>query len=245
MGTRALWISVIAVILGFCGGFLLANALNRTELATLRGENDRLKNQSGEAKPGDPKLEVNDEEIRRIIADADAKPADFVYQKERGIGVYRYGVMKQDTAFLAESSRILARANQLNPKDHDVVLGLAHSYFDTGYYGKDNKSFEKARETYAKALALKPRDADTQTEIGMTWLLVTPPDYARAITEFQKSLQFDPKNEKTLRFLTEAYARSGNTAEAQKTLARLREANPSSSSLSELATLISQGAPSK
>lgn len=236
---------MVAVIVSFCGGFLLANALNRTELTALRGENDRLKNQSGEAKPGDPKLEVSDEEIRKIIADADAKPADFGYQKERGIGIYRYGAMKQDTALLAESSRILARANQLNPKDHDVIVGLAHSYFDTGYFGKDNKSFEKARETYAKALVLKPVDADIQTEIGMTYFLLAPPDYGRAIIEFEKSLKIDPKYEKALVFLTQSYIKAGNIGEAQNTLAKLREANPSNSSLSELASLISQGAPPK
>ena len=245
MGTRALWISVIAVILGFCGGFLLANAINRTELAVLRGENDRLKNEAAKAKTGDTEAGLSDEEIRSKIASADANPGNFDYQKNLGIALYRYAAMKNDTGLLAESSRILTRANQLNSKDHDVVLSLAHSYFDTGYYGKDNKGFENAREAYAKALLLKPRDADTQTEIGMTYLLVDPPDYARAVTEFQKSLQFDPKNEKTLRFLTEAYARSGKTAEAEKTLAGLREANPANSSLSELATLISQGAQTK
>lgn len=245
MGTRALWISVIAVILSFCGGFLLANAINRTELATLRGENDRLKNEAAGPKTADTEASLSDEEVRSKIASADANPGNFDFQKNLGIALYRYAAMKNDAGLLAESSRILTRANQLNSKDHDVVLSLAHSYFDTGYYGKENKGFEKAREVYAKALALKPRDADTQTEIGMTYLLVDPPDYARAVAEFQKSLQFDPKNEKTLRFLTEAYARSGKTEEAQKALARLREANPSSTSLPELTTLISQGTQSK
>jgi tetratricopeptide (TPR) repeat protein len=246
MGTRALWISVIAVILSFCGGFLLANALNRTELTTLRVENDRLKNEATGSRTNDNRSEPGEEEmVRSKIASADANPGNFDFQKKVGMAIYLYAAAKNDAGLLAESSRILIRANQLNSKDHDVALSLAHSYFDTGYYGKDNKSFEKARGAYAKALALKPRDADTQTEIGMTWLLVEPPDYARAISEFQRSLQFDPKNEKTLRFLTEAYARSGNTGEAQKTLALLREANPASSSLSELATLISQGAQPK
>jgi tetratricopeptide (TPR) repeat protein len=246
MGTRALWISVIAVILSFCGGFLLANALNRNELTALRGENDRLKNEATGPKTGNNEPSPDEEEmVRSKIASADANPGNFDFQKKVGMAIYLYAAAKNDTSLLAESSRILTRANQLNSKDHDVALSLAHSYFDTGYYGKDDKSFEKAREAYAKALALKPGDADTQTEIGMTWLLVEPPDYARAVTEFQKSLQFDPKNEKTLRFLTEAYARSGNAAEAQKSLARLREANPASPSLSELATLISQGSQSK
>jgi tetratricopeptide (TPR) repeat protein len=245
MGTRALWISVIAVILSFCGGFLLANALNRAELTALRGENDRLKNETAAAKTDDAEPSLSEEEIRSKIASADANPGNFDFQKNLGIALYRYAAMKNDTALLAESSRILTRANQLNEKDHDVALSLAHSYFDSGYYNKDNKGFEKAREAYAKALLLKPRDADTQTEIGMTWILVDPPDYARAVAEFQKALLIDPKNEKTLRFLTETYARSGNVAEAQKTLARLRETNPANSSLSELATLISQGAQPK
>lgn len=245
MRTRALWVSVLAVIVSFAGGFLLANALNRAELTALRGENDRLKSQAVSGKTADSEPALSDEEIRSKIAAADANASNFDFQKNLGIALYKYAAMKNDTALLAESTRILARAVQLNPKDHDVAISLAHSYFDTGYYKKDNGAFEKARETYAKSLLLKPRDADTQTEIGMTWFLLDPPDYGRAVTEFQKSLQIDAKNEKTLRFLTEAYIRSGNTAEAQKSLARLREINPGNTSLSELASLISQGAQPK
>ena len=44
MNGKSLSISIIAVILSFVGGFVLANALNRNETDVLRAENARLQN---------------------------------------------------------------------------------------------------------------------------------------------------------------------------------------------------------
>jgi hypothetical protein len=49
MNQKVFWLSIVAVIVSFIGGFLLANALNRNELTTLRAENERLKNTQNEA----------------------------------------------------------------------------------------------------------------------------------------------------------------------------------------------------
>jgi tetratricopeptide (TPR) repeat protein len=239
MGKSTLWLSLIAVIVSFGGGFMLANALNRSELTTLRSENDRLKNGASDTKaPAEPTL--TDEQIRTAIARADASPASFDTQKEHGIGLYRYGALKKDSNIIAEASRLLLRANQLNPKDYEVVLSLAHAYFDTGYYRKENSGFEKARDFYGKALALKPRDANTQTEIAMTYFLLDPPDYARAIPEFEKSLQIDPGHEKTLQFLGQSLAKSGKVGDAEKILEKLRETNPGNAFITELESEITQ-----
>ena len=42
MNGKSLAISIIAVIISFIGGFILANALNRSETDALRAENARL-----------------------------------------------------------------------------------------------------------------------------------------------------------------------------------------------------------
>lgn len=239
MGKSAIWISLIAVLVSFTAGFLLANALNRTELTTLRSDNDRLKKESSDVKSGQAEPTLTDEEIRTKIAEADASPADFSFQKNLGIGLYRYGRMKENVAYIKESSRLLERANQINPKDYDVLVGLGHSYFDTGYYGKQNTGYEKAREVYARAIALKPGDVEVQTEIAMTYFLLDPPDNGKAIAEFQKSLQIDPGHEKTLQFLAQAYAKTNKIPEAEKTLGKLREVNPRNPEIEVITTLIS------
>jgi tetratricopeptide (TPR) repeat protein len=240
MGKSTLWLSFIAIIVSFAGGFMLANALNRTELASLRAENDRLKNSAGDTKTTDGELTVTTEQIRAAIAEADANPRNFDSQKKHGIGLYQYGALKKNPEIIAEASRLLVRANQLDPKDYEVVLGLAHSYFDTGFYKKENAGFEKAREFYVKALTLKPRDADTQTEVAMTYFLLDPPDFGRAIPEFEKSLQINPKHEKTLQYLGQSLARSNRIEDAEKMLAKLREINPRNSFITELESVITQ-----
>lgn len=240
MTKSTLLLSLIAVIVSFFGGFMLANALNRGELATLRTENDRLKNESSGPRPADAEPTLTDEQIRAAIAEADANPGNFDQQKKHGIGLYQYGAFKKNPEIIAEASRFLMRANQLDPKDREVVLGLAHSYFDTGYYKKENSGFEKAREFYTKALALKPRDADVQTEIAMTYFLLDPPDYARAIPEFEKSLLVNPKHEKTLQFLGQSYAKASRIEDAEKMLAKLREINPGNREIAELESVITQ-----
>lgn len=233
-------LTLIAVIVSFGGGFMLANALNRSELATLRTENDRLKNEPTGTRPGDAEPSLTDEQIRAAISEADANPGNFDSQKKHGIGLYQYGAFKKNPAIIVEASRLLQRANELNPKDREVVLGLAHSYFDTGYFKKENSGFEKAREFYTKALAIKPRDADVQTEIAMTYFLQDPPDYARAIPEFEKSLLVNPNHEKTLQFLGHSYANSNRVGDAEKMLAKLREINPGNSFIPELDAVITQ-----
>lgn len=240
MGKSTIWLSLVAIVVSFAAGFMLANTINRSDLAALRAENDRLKSNGGGGGPAETDATLSDEEIRAKIAEADANPGNFDFQRNLGLALYRYAAMKQDVPNLAASSRILLRAYELNPKDQDVVVGLGHSFFDTGFYGKKNDSFEKAREYYGKALQLKPRDVEIQTEIGMTYFLLDPPDNEKAITEFQKSLQIDPKHEKTLQFLAEAYAKMGKTADAEKVLAKLREVSPRSPEIPVITSLIAQ-----
>jgi tetratricopeptide (TPR) repeat protein len=241
MGKSTIWLSLIAIVVSFIAGFMLANTINRGELTMLRSENDRLKTQpvKGQASNQEPTLST--EEIKAKIAEADANPEKFDFQRNLGGALYRYGALKQDVGLITEANRLLLRAHQLNSSDFDVVLALAHSFFDMGHYNKQNDKFVKAREYYTKALALKPGDVEVQTEIAMTYFLLDPPDYERAIPEFQRSLQINPKHVKTLQFLGESYARTNKVTEAENTLATLRDVDPQNPMISQIQALITQG----
>src|SRR5688572_2432592 len=97
MDKKLVWISVLAVVISFIGGFLLANAFNRSELDALRAENARLKNDRTQT-TSQPDLTAD--EIRQRIAEADQNPDDFSFQKNLGIALYRYAAMKQDAELL-------------------------------------------------------------------------------------------------------------------------------------------------
>lgn len=240
MGKSTIWLSLIAILVSFVAGFMLANTINRNELAALKAANDSLQKQPVDPQTGTQEPTLSAEEIRAKIAEADASPDKFDFQKGLGIALYRYGALKQDAALIGEAKRLLERAAKLDPKDQEVILGLAHSNFDIGYYKKENESFVKAREYYLKALGIKPDDVEVQTEVAMTYFLLTPPDYAKAIPEFEKSLQINPKHVKTLQFLSESYARSGKTSEAEKTVATLREVDPNNPMIPQLTALLTK-----
>lgn len=238
MNGKVFWLSIVAVAVSFAGGFLLANALNRNEMNQLRAENGRLTSAADESKQNETGLTLSDDEVRAKIAEADKNPNDAAFQKNLGLALYRYAAMKQDAETLAEVGRLLNRAFENNPKDYEVVITLGNIYFDIGYFKKDNAQFEKARGFYQKALEQKPNDVDVRTDYGLTFFLTQPPEYEKAIAEFQKSLQSNPKHEKTLQVMAQTLLAQNKVAEAEKYVARLKDANANNQYLTQLETQI-------
>lgn len=240
MKNKVLLLSFVGVIASFLGGFLLANALNRNEINSLRAENERLKNTQNASPTNDSENNLTDDEIAQKIAEADRNPNNFAFQKGLGLALYRYSTVKQDTNLLEDVARLLKRANELNPKDYDVIVALGNLYFDFGYAKKDNDEFQRAREFYQTALAQKSNDADVRTDLGLTYFLANPPESDRAVAEFQKSLQIDPKHEKTLQVLTQALLSENKTKEAEKYLEILKTVNQNNDGLPELTAQLAQ-----
>ncbi len=245
-GTSIAFIS-LALVAGFAGGFLLANKLNSSEIASLRAQTSQQPaNTAAQSQPnGDTTLTPG--ELKTKIAEADKNPANFTYQKSLGISLYRYASMKQDNDLLAESIRILTRASSLDPKDFDVLVALGNAYFDTAFFKKDAAGFQTARDIYTKALAIKPDDADVRTDLGISYFVQEPAAYDKAATELQAILAANPKHDRALQFLIQTYAKQGKIPEAEKALARLKEISPNDPVITELTTQISEakGSPAK
>lgn len=238
MNTKFFWLSIVAVILSFIGGFLLANSLNRNDINALQAENERLKKQNSTQNESSSKLSA--EEIKKRIAEADKNPDNFEFQKSLGLALYRYAAINQDTDLMAEVQRLLGRANKLKPTDYEVLVALGNVHFDLGYLKKENDQFDKARAIYLQALKEKPEDVNVRTDYGLTYFLKSPSDYETAISEFNKSLKLDPKHERTLQVMIEAYANQGKKGEAEKYLAKLEEVNPQNTTLPGLRNKVAQ-----
>lgn len=241
MNTKFFWLSIVAVIFSFIGGFLLANSLNRNSLSSLQAENEQLKKQTP-ANQNQESAQLSDEEIKQRIAEADKNPENFEFQKSLGSALYRYASINQDTELMTEVQRLLERANKLKPDDYEVKVALGNVHFDLGYFKKDNAQFDKAREIYKSALKEKPDDVNVRTDYGLTYFLKNPPDYETAISEFNKSLELNPKHERTLQVMIEAYANQGKKQEAERFLAKLEEVNPQNSTLPALKSKVAQSA---
>ena len=162
-GSSAAFI-LLALIAGFAGGFLLANKLNSSEIAALRAQAGQQPASNVTTSQPNADTTLTSDELRTKIAEADRNPTSFSYQKNLGVALYRYASMKQDESLLGESIRILTRANGLDGKDFDVLVALGNAHFDVGFFKKDLPSFQTARELYAKALDIKPGDADVRTD---------------------------------------------------------------------------------
>lgn len=240
MNNKSVWISIVAAALSFAGGFLLANALNRSELDLVKSENDRLKTtQTRDAKDIADTTLTNDE-IQKKITEADQNPGNFQFQKSLGLALYRYSSMKQDPKILAEALRLLTRAHEIDSKDRDIQVGLGNAYFGSGYFNKDNKNFELAREFYRKALATKPSDVEVRTDLGLTYFLQEPPELPLAIEQFEASLKTDPKHEKTLQFLIQSLVKKNDGEKARLYLDQLKNTNRDNQFIPELSSLVAQ-----
>lgn len=240
MKSKVLLLSLGAVLISFISGFLLANALNRSELSNLKAENERSKNNQTVSSQTDSENTLSESEIDARIAEADKNPKNFSFQKGLGVALYRYAAVKQDTKMLEKVAPLLRRANELDSQDYDVIVALGNLYFDLGYYKKDNREFETAREFYQKALEQRNNDVDTITDLGLTYFLANPPEIEKAVKEFHKSLQINQKHEKTLQVLTQALLSQNKYTEAGRYLEILKEVNQNNEVLPELSAQLAQ-----
>lgn len=239
MNGKFWWLSIVAIIISFVGGFFLANALNRGELDKLRVENEKLKAAPPQQNaPGDENL--SEEEITQKIKEADQNPQNFNFQKDLGIALYRYATMKQKVAMLDDVERLLTRANSINPNDYDVLVFLGNAVFDIGYAQKSNEKFQEAREIYQKALKQKPDDIEVQTDLSLTYFFSNPPDFTKAIEELNKTLKKNPNHERALQFIVQAYLKTNKKSEAADALAKLKQQNPNNPIIPELESQVNQ-----
>ncbi|MDO8957388.1 MAG: tetratricopeptide repeat protein [Deltaproteobacteria bacterium] len=72
-----------------------------------------------------------------------------------------------------------------DPKNLKALIELGNAYFDNGL-------FDKAIETYSKALEINPKNADVRTDMGIMYR--RKGNFDRAIAEFKKAAEDDPQH---------------------------------------------------
>jgi tetratricopeptide (TPR) repeat protein len=76
-----------------------------------------------------------------------------------------------------------------NPSSPAPKIALGNLYFDAERY-------PEAAQWYEDALRGDPKNADVSTDLGVSFYYMNQPD--KALAQFDKSLQIDPKHVKTL-----------------------------------------------
>ncbi|MEO6656008.1 MAG: tetratricopeptide repeat protein [Pyrinomonadaceae bacterium] len=230
---------IVAAIAGFIGGFWLANSINRSALNSPSSQKTSATSADISNSRPNAETDLTADELRSKIAEADKNPTNLAYQKDLGTALYRYAAMKQNVDLLMESVRILERASSINGQDFDVSVALGNAHFDIGFATKNASEYQKARDIYAKALEIKPTDADVHTDLGLTYFLQDPPIYDKAAAELQRVSDANPNHQRSLQFLVQVLVKQNKLAEAEKALAKLTAINPANSAVAELTSQIS------
>lgn len=237
-----------ALVAGAFLGFVFANTANRTEIETLRAELARAN--SGEAKAdtrvGEQTRSADaaasmpsEQEMRDLVAKADARAGDASYQREVGQGVYMYSLAESKPALMPEAIRLLKRAEHSDPKSYNTLLLLGNAHFALGQNG-DTTKYKEARKYYLRALEVRPDDPDLHTLLGMTYYFGRPSDAQSAASEYRKALAANPRHEMALQNLAAALIATGATEEAARRITELEGVNSSNRELNKLRSQLAQ-----
>lgn len=260
LNQKVIIVGAAGVILGFLVGFFLANAINRQEQEKLNAEVASLRANSNAAQSGakgaasgqgrqpptqasgqsDSFPTLTDEQLANAVAKADQSPQDAELQRKVGQALYVYAWQRENAAILPDVARILKRAHELDPKDYKTTVMAGDAQFLIARSKGDTRPLSEARKLYETALAAKPEDAVVRTSYGLTYFYDKPSDARRAIREYKRALQSDPRQELPLQSLAAALIETGELDEAAQRIAELEKLNPSNNDLAGLRTQLEQ-----
>ena len=210
---RDLLVGIIGLVAGLAIGFFVSNSLNRQ----IDPDGPTTSSQ-----PAPPVTEGGGmlADVDLMIQKAESEPQNFAAQM-------RTGEMYAQVGKFDKAIEFYKRGLLLKPDDFNANVVLANALFDS-------QKFEEASDYYTKAVKINGTDINARTDLGTTFVERTSPDYERAIKEFKAALEIDPKHEPSLYYLGIAYFRKGDKPNADRMLAELEKANPSSSLIGRL-----------
>jgi tetratricopeptide (TPR) repeat protein len=216
--------SVIGVLVGLLAGYVFASTVNQQGYATRAPAGGVVA--SGQTAQNSPQSNAAAESGNVSSADqavlerAQAEPDNFEAQMSAAAILYR-------NRRFNEAIELFTRANQLRPDNYEALVFLGNSNFDTERY-------ETAEKWYTAALVKNPKDINVRTDLGLTFLFRKEQDVDRAIKEFRRSLELDPRHEQTLQNMAVALIKKGSFSEAEVMLGKLAEVNPGNAGLPKL-----------
>jgi tetratricopeptide (TPR) repeat protein len=254
LNTRIIVVGAACVVIGFLAGFFFANGINRGEAERLSAELVSLRaSGAGSGKPaqqgggqqaaagGDESFpQLTNEQLANAVAKADASPKDSELQRKVGQALYVYAWQSGNAAILPDVARILRRAHDLDPKDFKTTVMAGDALFLIARSKNDPQSLAESRKLYETRLASQPEDAIVRTSLGLTYFYGNPPDAQRAIREYRRALQSDPRQEMTLQSLAAALIETGGFDEAGRRLDELEKLNASNAELPNLRAQLEQ-----
>lgn len=219
MNKQVILFTILGILVGFTGGFFLANSINRraaTQGQAVSNPNvPAALNQAPFANQSGVIPQVN-EAIERARNEPDS------FEAQYAAGNMYYQIDRFD-----EAVKYYTQANRIIPDHYLTLVRLGNSSYGL-------RKYEDAGKWYAEALKLKPDDVDVRTDFATTFFLREPKDFDRAIKEYKISLEQNPKHEITLQNLCAVYVEKKDKQNLQETLAKLEQVNPQNPKIAEI-----------
>jgi tetratricopeptide (TPR) repeat protein len=225
MNKENILFGIVGLLLGLIVGFMYANNVNQK--TAFSAPNAAMK-QNPNMPEGHPDISgmnqtnaaASSSQIQAALEQAQKEPGNFEAQVKAA--EVNYQIEAYDKAI-----EFLKAANKIKPEDYPTVVNIGNAYFDDGNY-------PEAEKWYTAALAKKGDDENVRTDLGLTFIFRDPPDYDRAIKEFETVLAKNINHPQALQNLTVAYTKKGNAAKAIETVNKLEEVDPTNASVAKL-----------
>ncbi len=213
---------LVCLLVGLGIGFFGANSLNRNPTDRIATGTSPSAATAVPANSDLSQVQLNSAQpdVQVLLDQAANEPQNFVAQMKTGDLYAQIGRFEPAIEFYK-------RGLALKPDDPQANLVLANAYFDA-------RQFDNAGTQYTRVLELTPDDINARTDLGATFVERAEPDHARAILEFEKNLQQNPKHEPSLYYMGIAHLRSGNKEKATEMLRALEAASPTSELIARL-----------
>ena len=235
--------AIAGIVLGFFIGFFFANANWQRPQAGANVRSSVREDGSaraldetqtgGQLPPGHPSLSgeegntapaATSAQAQSAMDTADRNPRDYDAQMRAAANFYQLRDFNKAVVYLN-------RALAVRPNDRDALTGMGQTKYQLGDYTSAAAHFEKI-------LAQNPNDADVRASLGDAFFQRQPPDYDRAIAEYRKALDIDPKHEHALAALADTMLRKGDKAAARDLIDKLTAVNSSHGALPTLRSML-------
>lgn len=206
MSSNSIIYGIGGIVIGFAIGFFVMNSINR------EGISEKQRDSRQAMAVGPDSVKPISPEVEDALEQARSKPQNYDLQIAAGDICMKIG--RYDNAL-----DFYQAARKLRPKEFQSIVKVGNGFFE-------NKKYANAQELYKKALEMKPDDVAVRTDFGLTFIMQEPPDVDRAIREFNRALESDPRHAIALQNLAIAFRSKGDTESMNKTLARLEKVEP-------------------
>jgi len=222
MNKNSVTFGILGLLAGLAIGFFGANSMNRNSASNTT--------ESGAPVLGSPQAPQTKPQTNQggMLADVQATLDKAKNEPDNFEAQIKAGEMYSKIRRFDKALEFYEAAQKLKPDDFSANSILGNAYFDL-------KEYEKAGAAYSKALEINPKDVAVRTDYGLTFYLREPADNQRAISEYRKSLEIEPRHEKTLQNLIVVLNDEGEKDEISKAVVILKQVNPNNPAVEKFA----------